>query len=146
MARTNKKLATVESSEPVQTAAASMSMLGQLTASATVEPAAPKVRHYGGSGAGTVKQVGTYVLSPAGAKRLATQAAKRDLDSRYACAFQLAEILASQGTVSATEYMLACTAADCANAGGLAFSKRGSTANAAEVWRYYVAKKLLVPA
>jgi len=146
MARTNKKPATVESTEAVQTAQASMSMLGQLTANATVEPAAPKVRHYGGAGAGVIKQAGQYGLSPAGAKRLATQAAKRDLDSRYACAFQLAELIASQGTVSAGEYMVACEQAGCANAGGLAFSKRGSTANAAEVWRYYVAKKLLVPA
>jgi hypothetical protein len=146
MARTNKKLATVETTETMQTAAASMSMLGQLTAAADVTPAAPTVRHYGGAGAGTVKQAGTYVLSPAGAKRLATQAAKRDLDSRYACAFQLAELLAANSNVSSAQYMEACTHAGCADASGLAFSKRGSTANAAEVWRYYVAKKLLIPA
>jgi hypothetical protein len=144
MAKAKKQEVTVV--EPTNTAAASMTMLGQLTAAATVEPAAPKVRHYGGAGAGVIKQAGQYGLSPAGAKRLATQAAKRDLDSRYACAFQLAELLAENGTVSSAEYMEVCETAGCANAGGLAFSKRGSTANAAEVWRYYVAKKLLVPA
>lgn len=136
--------------EPSNTAAADLSFTGQLTAAATVTPTAPTVRHYGGKDevqSAKFAKYGTtvYTASAAGAKRLATQAAKRDLDSRYACAWQIADLLLANGSVTADQYMQACEQAGCASSGALAFSKRGSTNNAYAVWSYYVAKKLLVP-
>ena len=140
--------------EQTQTAVASLSMVGQLTASATVEQPANQVRHYGAKAElltsgmlppALVKFAAQqYRLTEAGLKRVAISAAKRDLGGQYPAYAVLADVALSNSTFTADQYWVAIIAAGLATTNARPFSKVGATISPDRPFCYLVSKHMMV--
>lgn len=119
---------------------------------ATVETAPPATpRHYGAKAVSasalpaTLAKHGATVFraTERGLARLAGQAAKRNIDDRYATAAVMLE-LALAGGFTAAQFWDAVAAAGLAHSSNLAFSRKGSTITPDGVFAYYAGKGFLI--